>query len=76
MFDEFAEAVLKKTADDFAERMRMIGRTPFPACRPSRSAATTSSTPRDEHAGNGGEGHAHLQMVIKDMRDAARPPTK
>jgi starvation-inducible DNA-binding protein len=72
MFDDFAEAVLK-TADDFAERLRMIGQDPIaglPAFeqRGSVHSASRGSSMREMVE----EADANLQIVIKDMRDAAR----
>lgn len=73
MFDEFAQAVLP-TADELAERIRMIG--PDVASHTltqMQSAASVRST-----AGGGTmramieEADANLLVVIKDMRDGAR----
>ena len=72
MFDEFAEAVLK-TADDFAERIRMIGQDPVSGLRRFRSTASVQSTRRRRNMREMvEEADANLMVVIRDMRDAAR----
>ena len=72
LFDEFAEAVLA-TADDFAERVRMIGQDPIAA--PQEMLATASV----KVAGRGRtmrgmiqEADDNLMVVIKEMRAGAR----
>lgn len=73
LFDEFAAAVLA-TADDFAERVRMIGQDPV--SRP-QEILTTASVKVAEHYGQSmrqmiEEADANLLVVIKEMRDGAR----
>ncbi len=73
LFDEFADAVLA-TADDFAERVRMIGQDPV--SRP-QEILTTASVKVAEHYGQSmrqmiEEADANLLVVIKEMRDGAR----
>ncbi len=72
MFDEFAEAVLE-TADEFAERLRMIGQDP-PAGLPAieQRASVHSSTLMGSMREMVDEADNNVQMVIKDMREAAR----
>ena len=73
MFDEFAEAVLA-TADEMAERIRMIGqdvenvqlKQMQDAAQVHSAAAGQSLREMIEEA------DANLLVVIKDMRDAAR----
>jgi starvation-inducible DNA-binding protein len=72
LFDEFAEAVLS-TADEFAERVRMIGQDPVAA--PQEMLATASV----KVAGHGQtmremirEADDNLLTVIKEMRTGAR----
>ncbi len=72
LFDEFAEAVLS-TADEFAERVRMIGQDPVAA--PQEMLATASV----QVAGRGQtmremiqEADDNLLIVIKEMRTGAR----
>lgn len=72
LFDEFAEAVLS-TADDFAERVRMIGQDPVAA--PQEMLATASvkvagrrQTMREMIQ----EADDNLLTVIKEMRAGAR----
>src|SRR5512142_3152109 len=69
MFDEFAEAVLA-TADEFAERLRMIGQDPVFGLRRMEEAANVQG------AGGGNsmremieEADANLLVVIRDMRE-------
>jgi starvation-inducible DNA-binding protein len=76
LFDEFAEAVLS-TADDFAERVRMIGQDPVAA--PQEMLATASV----KVAGRGRtmremiqEADENLLIVIKEMRAGARAADK
>jgi len=72
LFDEFAEAVLS-TADEFAERVRMIGQDPVAA--PQEMLATASvkvagrrQTMREMIQ----EADENLLTVIKEMRAGAR----
>ena len=73
MFDEFAKAVLE-TADDFAERIRMIGPDVKHAqLRQMQDAASVHATaagqsPREMLE----EADANLLVLIKEMRDAAK----
>ena len=73
LFDEFATAVLK-TADEFAERVRMIGQDPiFSPTDIVQSASVkpadpANSTMRDMIT----EADRHLLVVIKEMREGVR----
>jgi starvation-inducible DNA-binding protein len=73
LFDEFATAVLK-TADEFAERVRMIGQDPIfsPAdiveIASIKPADPANSTMRDMIT----EADRHLLVVIKEMREGVR----
>jgi starvation-inducible DNA-binding protein len=73
LFDEFAEAVLK-TADRFAERIRMIGQDPlFGPIELSEAASVKTAdranfTMRDMIA----EADRNLLVVIKEMREGVR----
>jgi starvation-inducible DNA-binding protein len=73
LFDEFAEAVLK-TADRFAERIRMIGQDPlFGPIELSEAASVKTAdranfTMRDMIA----EADRNLLVVIKEMRQGVR----
>lgn len=72
MFDEFAEAVLK-TADDFAERLRMIGQDPISGLPAFEERGNIHSSKRGASMREMvEEADSNLQLVIKDMRDAAR----
>jgi starvation-inducible DNA-binding protein len=72
LFDEFANAVLE-TADEFAERVRMIGQNPLVGLKDMLE--TASVKPSD-----GGltmrqmieEADRNLLIVIKEMRDGVR----
>ena len=75
LFDEFANSVLA-TADEFAERLRMMGENPISDYRamldmsrikPSRPGETMKQMVKE--AGD------NLPPLISDMRDAARRPT-
>jgi len=72
LFDEFADAVLT-TADDFAERVRMIGQDPV--SRP-QEILTTASVKIAEHGQSMREmieeADTNLLIVIQEMRDGAR----
>lgn len=72
LFDEFADSVLA-TADEFAERLRMMGENPIfdyrallemSRIKPSRPGQTMKQMVKE--AGD------NLPPVISDMRDAAR----
>jgi starvation-inducible DNA-binding protein len=73
LFDEFATAVLK-TADEFAERVRMIGQDPIFSpmdivdTASVKPADPANSTMRDMIA----EADRHLLLVIKEMREGVR----
>jgi starvation-inducible DNA-binding protein len=73
LFDEFAAAVLK-TADEFAERIRMIGQDPV--FRPTEIMETASVKPADPANSTMRdmitEADRHLVVVIKEMRDGVR----
>lgn len=72
LFDEFATAVLA-TADEFAERVRMIGQDPVAGLSEmletsSVKTAARGLTMREMIE----EADANLLIVIKEMRDAVR----
>jgi starvation-inducible DNA-binding protein len=73
LFDEFANAVLK-TADEFAERVRMIGQDPIFSpmdiveTASVKPADPANSTMRDMIT----EADRHLLVVIKEMREGVR----
>lgn len=73
MFDEFAKSVLE-SADDFAERIRMIGPdVANPQLKQMQEAASVhSTTPGQSLREMLEEGDANLLVIIKEMRDAAR----
>jgi starvation-inducible DNA-binding protein len=72
LFDEFATAVLE-TADEFAERVRMIGQNPLAGLKAMLETASVK-------ASEGGltmremieEADANLLIVIKEMREGVR----
>src|SRR5689334_6632662 len=72
LFDEFATAVLE-TADEFAERVRMIGQNPLAGLSAMLESASVK-------ASEGGltmrqmieEADANLLIVIKEMREGVR----
>jgi len=73
MFDEFATAVIA-TADEFAERIRMIGPdVEHPQLREMQEGAQVHSTTANQSMREMiEEADANLLVVIKDMRDAAK----
>jgi starvation-inducible DNA-binding protein len=76
LFDEFATAVLE-TADEFAERVRMIGQDPvsgLPAMIEAASvkASSNESNKRKTMREMIEEADTNLLIVIKEMRDAVR----
>jgi starvation-inducible DNA-binding protein len=72
MFDEFAKEVLA-TADELAERIRMIGQDPVTGLRRfEETAAVRSAAEHQSMREMIEEADANLLQVIKDMRDAAR----
>jgi len=72
MFDEFAEAVIS-TADEFAERLRMIGQDPVSGLPAMEERAAVRSSSRDANMREMvEEADANVQIVIKNMRDGAR----
>lgn len=71
MFDEFANAVLD-TADELAERVRMIGQDPVFGLRRMQETATVQTAAEGTSMREMiEEADANLMVVIKDMRDAA-----
>jgi len=76
LFDEFATAVLE-TADEFAERVRMIGQDPVSGLRQmidtaSVKAFASESNKRETMREMIEEADANLLIVIKEMRDGVR----
>lgn len=73
MFDEFATAVLA-TADDFAERIRMIGPDiRYMQLKQMQEAATVHGTAAGQSLREMlQEADANLLVLIKEMRDAAK----
>lgn len=76
LFDEFATAVLE-TADEFAERVRMIGQDPVSGLSEmieaaSVKASTTESNRRKTMREMIEEADKNLLIVIKEMRQAVR----
>lgn len=72
MFDEFAGDVIK-TADEFAERLRMIGQDPISGLRNFEERASVHmADPGNSMRGMIEEADANLLVVIRDMRQAAR----
>ena len=71
MFDGFAEEVLE-TADEFAERIRMIGQDPVTGLRRYQDTATVQSASGRDMREMVEEADANLMGVIRDMREAAR----
>lgn len=73
MFDEFAKDVLN-TADDFAERIRMIGPdVQHVQLRQMQEAATVQSASANQTMREAiEEADANLLVVIKEIREAAK----
>ncbi|MGA8143411.1 MAG: ferritin-like domain-containing protein [Candidatus Acidiferrales bacterium] len=73
MFDEFANSVLG-TADDFAERVRMIGQdVQNVQLRQMQEAASVQSASANQSMREAiEEADANLLVVIKEMREAAK----
>src|SRR5918997_286240 len=72
LFDEFAESVLS-TADDFAERVRMIGQDPVAAPQEMLATASVRVAGRGQTMrGMIQEADDNLLIVIKEMRAGAR----
>ena len=72
MFDEFAKDVLA-TADEMAERIRMIGQDPVTGLRRfEETAEVRTAAERQTMREMIEEADANLMVVIKDIRDAAR----
>jgi len=73
MFDEFAGAVLK-TADEFAERVRMIGQdVESVQLREMQEAANVQASHKGQSVREMiEESDANLLIVIKDMRQGAK----
>ena len=73
MFDEFAKDVLG-TADEFAERVRMIGQdVQNVQLRQMQEAASVQSTSANQSMREAiEEADANLLVVIKEMREAAK----
>ena len=72
LFDEFAESVLS-TADDFAERVRMIGQDPVAAPQEMMATASVKVAGRDQTMREMiREADDNLLIVIKEMRAGAR----
>ncbi len=72
LFDEFAEAVLA-TADEFAERVRMIGQDPISGLLEMVEAASVKVAERRQTMREMiEEADTNLLTVIKEMRDGAR----
>ena len=71
LFDEFAKEVLE-TADEFAERIRMIGQDPVTGLRRYQDTATVQSASGRDMREMVEEADANLMGVIRDMREAAR----
>src|ERR1039458_3689978 len=73
MFDEFAKDVLG-TADEFAERVRMIGQdVQNVQLRQMQEAASVQSASRNQSMRETiEEADANLLVVIKEMREAAK----
>lgn len=76
LFDEFATAVLE-TADEFAERVRMIGQDPVAGLRDmidtaSVTAFSSQDNQRQTMREMIEEADRNLLLVIKEMRDAVR----
>ncbi|HYG79277.1 MAG TPA: DNA starvation/stationary phase protection protein [Pyrinomonadaceae bacterium] len=72
LFDEFAESVLS-TADDFAERVRMIGQDPVAAPQEMLATASVKVAGRGQTMrGMIQEADDNLLIVIKEMRAGAR----
>ncbi|MEW6297809.1 MAG: DNA starvation/stationary phase protection protein [Thermodesulfobacteriota bacterium] len=70
LFDEFAEAVLK-TADKFAERIRMIGQDPvYHPAEMVKVASVKVAEPKQTMRDMIAEADTNLLGVIKDMREA------
>lgn len=72
LFDEFASAVLE-TADEFAERIRMIGQDPVSTLKEFMQTASINSPERGLTMRQMiEEADANLIMVIKEMREGYR----
>lgn len=72
LFDEFAEAVLK-TADKFAERIRMIGQDPvYHPAELVKVASVKVAEPNQTMRDMISEADTNLLGVIKEMREAVR----
>jgi starvation-inducible DNA-binding protein len=72
LFDEFATAVLE-TADELAERIRMIGQDPVSNLKEFIETASIKSTERGQTMRQMiEEADANLLIVIKEMRDGYR----
>ena len=73
MFDEFAKDVLG-TADEFAERVRMIGQdVQNVQLRQMQEAATVQSASANQSMREAiEEADANLLLIIKEMREAAK----
>lgn len=72
LFDEFAEAVLD-TADDFAERVRMIGQDPVAGPQEMMATASVRVAERKQTMREMvQEADNNLLIVIKEMRAGAR----
>ena len=72
LFDEFATAVLS-TSDEFAERLRFRGEAPvFDFRKMLEVSKLRPSTRGDTMREMVQEAHENVQLVISDMRDAAR----
>jgi len=72
LFDEFATTVLA-TADDFAERVRMIGQDPVSRPQEMLTTASVKVAERGQTMRQMiEEADANLLLVIKEMRGAAR----
>jgi starvation-inducible DNA-binding protein len=76
LFDEFAGAVLA-TADDFAERVRMIGQDPVSRPQDFLTTASVKVAERGQSMRQMiEEADANLLIVIRDMRVGARTADK
>jgi len=73
MFDEFAKDILE-TADEFAERMRMIGQdVQSVQLRHMQEAASVQSASANQSMREAiEEADANLLVIIKEMREAAK----
>jgi starvation-inducible DNA-binding protein len=72
LFDEFATAVLE-TADEFAERVRMIGQDPVAGLRDMLDVASVKGSSRRLTMREMiEEADANLLIVIKEMREGCR----